>query len=165
MWFISMLELCCLLFLRYFLVENLRGSILEIACSLLCFVIARHGNYCLTSCRRKRHRCKPSLKARVNYLLLRLSTPSYLLNSSLKRYQSIIAVHGLNGDSFRTWTEEKSKKLWLRDFLPQDLPRARIMTYGYNALPAFGNSVADIRDHARGLLESLVERREDGNVS
>ena len=79
--------------------------------------------------------------------------------------ESIIAIHGLNGDRFRTWTEPKSKKLWLRDFLPKDLPRGRILTFGYNATAAFENSVADIVDHGRELLGSLVERREEKDVS
>ena len=76
---------------------------------------------------------------------------------------SILAVHGLNGNFLKTWT--KSKKLWLRDFLPADLPWARVMTFGYNAVLAFSNSVADIEDHARDLLRCLVEKREDGSVS
>jgi hypothetical protein len=78
---------------------------------------------------------------------------------------SIIAIHGLNGNQINTWTEPKSKKLWLRDFLPKDLPGARVMTFGYNAAAAFGNSVAEIRDHARGLLGELIEKRERSFVS
>jgi hypothetical protein len=39
------------------------------------------------------------------------------------------------------------------------------MTFGYNATAAFGNSVAGIRDHARGLLGELVEKRERSFVS
>lgn len=77
---------------------------------------------------------------------------------------SIVAVHGLNGDAFRTWTESKSKKLWLRDFLPGDLPSARMMVFGYNAEPFFRSSVAGIEEHARGLLAALVEKRAGGNV-
>lgn len=77
---------------------------------------------------------------------------------------SVIAVHGLNGDRVRTWTEPASGKLWLRDFLPRDIPRARVMTFSYNAKAAFQNSVADIEDHARDLLRSLVETRENSGV-
>lgn len=39
------------------------------------------------------------------------------------------------------------------------------MTYGYNATPALDNSTADIVDHARDLLECLVERRKEAIVS
>lgn len=72
---------------------------------------------------------------------------------------SIVAVHGLNGDSIKTWTEPESKQLWLRDLLPQKLSRARIMTFGYNARPLLQNSVADIKDYAMDLLECLAEKR------
>ncbi|TVY81035.1 Protein SERAC1, partial [Lachnellula suecica] len=48
---------------------------------------------------------------------------------------SIVAVHGLGGDSFSTWTDKSSGCLWLRDLLPDTKPlkEARIMTWGYDA--------------------------------
>ncbi|KAE9372043.1 hypothetical protein N431DRAFT_482911 [Stipitochalara longipes BDJ] len=78
------------------------------------------------------------------------------LNASLSL--DIIAIHGLNGNQLNTWTEPKSQKLWLRDFLPKDV-KARVMVFGYDATAAFGNGVAGIKEHARGLLGGLVERR------
>jgi hypothetical protein len=39
------------------------------------------------------------------------------------------------------------------------------MSFGYNATAAFENSVAGIRDHARGLLGALVEKRARNFVS
>jgi hypothetical protein len=39
------------------------------------------------------------------------------------------------------------------------------MTYGYNASAAFGNTTADIIDHAKGLLSSLIDKREEEDVS
>ena len=38
------------------------------------------------------------------------------------------------------------------------------MTFGYNADAAFGNTTADIADHAKGLLSSLVDEREEEDV-
>ncbi len=35
------------------------------------------------------------------------------------------------------------------------------MTFGYNADAAFGNTTADIVDHARDLLSSLIDKREE----
>ena len=67
-----------------------------------------------------------------------------------------MAVHGLNGDKYRTWTCKKSEKLWLQDFLPTDLPRARIMTFGYNAAAVFQNSVAEYENY---ILRCSAEKR------
>jgi len=73
----------------------------------------------------------------------------------------IVAVHGLGGDAVNTWTHPKSKAFWLKDFLPRQVPDARIMTFGYNADAAFGQSTAEIMDHAKSLLASLVDKREE----
>jgi hypothetical protein len=72
---------------------------------------------------------------------------------------SIVAIHGLNGNPINTWTEPKSQKLWFRDFLPKDVPNARIMTFGYDATAAFERSTAGILEHARDLLRCLDEAR------
>jgi len=45
--------------------------------------------------------------------------------------------------------------LWLRDFLPSQLPPARIMSYGYNSRTAFSEAVTDINDEAAMLLDRL----------
>ena len=75
-----------------------------------------------------------------------------------------MAVHGLGGDAITTWTHPKSKAFWLKDFLPQQIPDARIMTFGYNADVAFGQSTAEIIDHAKRLLASLVDKRDEPKV-
>jgi hypothetical protein len=77
---------------------------------------------------------------------------------------SIVAVHGLGGDLVNTWTHPKSKKFWLKDFLPLQIPDARVLTFGYNADAAFGQSTAEIVDHAKSLLSSLVDKREEQDV-
>ena len=71
---------------------------------------------------------------------------------------SIIAVHGLGGDASDTWTADDGK-LWLRDFLPENVPYTRIMTYGYDSVVAFSRSVAEIEDYASDLLDRLDGER------
>ncbi|EXJ76155.1 uncharacterized protein A1O5_00663 [Cladophialophora psammophila CBS 110553] len=73
----------------------------------------------------------------------------------------IVAVHGIGGDAVNTWTHPKSKAFWLKDFLPQQIPDARIMTFGYNADAAFGQSTAEVIDHAKSLLANLIDKREE----
>ena len=75
-----------------------------------------------------------------------------------------MAVHGLAGDAIDTWTHPKSNALWLKDFLPKQIPDARILSFGYNAAAAFSESTAEVIDHAKSLLASLVDKREEAEV-
>lgn len=70
----------------------------------------------------------------------------------------VVAVHGLQGDAYKTW-EHDNGSLWLRDFLPADIPSARIMTFGYDSTVAFSKSVAKIEDKALELLNHLSAKR------
>lgn len=38
-----------------------------------------------------------------------------------------------------------------------------MLTFGYNADAAFGNTTADVVDHAKDLLGSLIDKREEEN--
>ena len=78
---------------------------------------------------------------------------------------SVIAVHGLNGDPFATWTVEESQKMWLRDpsLLPSNLKNSRVLTYGYDAMvtAVLGKASSDrILQHAQTLIAELVADRE-----
>ncbi|MCJ1396455.1 hypothetical protein MMC18_009345 [Xylographa bjoerkii] len=76
----------------------------------------------------------------------------------------IIAVHGLNpwsSDSHAEATWTAGGKLWLKDFLPERLPNARILLFGYNANLAFGASIAGVREQAINLLNRIASKRED----
>ena len=75
----------------------------------------------------------------------------------------MIAVHGLGGDLFETWTHE-NKKLWLRDFLLADLPLTRVFTFGYNSQAAFSRETETFRGYARTLLEDIRSERTSPEV-
>jgi hypothetical protein len=70
----------------------------------------------------------------------------------------IVALHGLNGHWNRTWQATNSAAMWLRDFLPQQIPRARIMSFGYDSL-VLSKSVANVGIFAEQLLEALMAQR------
>ncbi|KAI5813225.1 hypothetical protein BZA77DRAFT_322065 [Pyronema omphalodes] len=74
----------------------------------------------------------------------------------------IVAVHGLKGDAFRTWTapatETRKEVFWLRDLLPQEVPNARILTYGYDSDPGkvFESASTNmVHHHATTLVSEL----------
>ncbi|CAH0020139.1 unnamed protein product [Clonostachys rhizophaga] len=73
----------------------------------------------------------------------------------------IIAVHGLNGHRQKTWTAANNVH-WLRDLLPHDLPRARIMCWGYDANTHDSSRVSCqyLYDHARTLVSDLCRKRQ-----
>jgi hypothetical protein len=51
--------------------------------------------------------------------------------------------------------------MWLQDLLPNDLPEARVMNFGYNSNVVENASVSSIRDFAMGLLNDLDSYRID----
>ena len=87
-----------------------------------------------------------------------------LASLSSNAQPSIVAVHGLCGDPFETWTEETSGKLWLRDFLPSQVPSTRIMSYGYDSFFAFSKSEVELGDVAADLLNRLNDERDTPEV-
>ncbi|TGO66355.1 hypothetical protein BOTNAR_0063g00370 [Botryotinia narcissicola] len=77
----------------------------------------------------------------------------------------IVAVHGLNGDSVKTWTSKTNNKFWLgdADMLPLAMKQSRILTFRYNAAVTalFGKTSADrILHHAQTLIAELVADRQ-----
>ncbi|KAF8242777.1 hypothetical protein K440DRAFT_656415 [Wilcoxina mikolae CBS 423.85] len=49
--------------------------------------------------------------------------------------------------------------MWLIDFLPSELPSARILLFGYNANVAFETSIAGVQECAENLLTRLKGKR------
>lgn len=74
----------------------------------------------------------------------------------------IVFIHGLNGHRARSWTNNNSDlwPLWLRE----DLPGARVWTYGYDAGINLG-SKDGIKLHSIRLLGALVEKGVGKSVS
>lgn len=54
--------------------------------------------------------------------------------------------------------------MWLRDFLPEAVPNARILTYGYDTKLPGSQSEASIPDLSRRLLESIKTIRSGHTV-
>lgn len=74
---------------------------------------------------------------------------------------SFIAIHGLNGDAFGTWTDKNTGFMWLQDSLPARAPNARVFSFGYGARFYKADSNAGITDWAQQLIH---EYRNDTRV-
>jgi hypothetical protein len=77
--------------------------------------------------------------------------------------RSIVFVHGLNvsnqkNHAMMSWTHQNGI-LWPRDLLPQDVPNARILVFGYNSNIMRNVSQEGIQDHATNLLDRLGRNR------
>lgn len=57
-------------------------------------------------------------------------TPLYTPEENVEA--DVIAITGLAGHAFGSWAASPHT-MWLRDFLPNDIPRARILLYGYDS--------------------------------
>ena len=55
--------------------------------------------------------------------------------------------------------------MWPRDLVPQVIPTARVMTFGYDSRLTFSPSSADIKDFALDLLNRLRSKRWSAKVS
>jgi ankyrin repeat domain-containing protein 50 len=75
----------------------------------------------------------------------------------------IVALHGLHGDAYRTWTHQNGR-LWLRDFLAQQLPGSRVFTFGYPSEVTFTLATGQLGEFARSLLEELNYVRRTAEV-
>ncbi|OQV05948.1 hypothetical protein CLAIMM_10599 isoform 1 [Cladophialophora immunda] len=65
----------------------------------------------------------------------------------------IVAIHGLNGHPYGSWLSKSSRpKMWLKDFLPADIPSCRIFIYGYKS------NIFDEKTHPRHELFHQAER-------
>lgn len=91
------------------------------------------------------------------------------LSSQCLISSSIYFIHGLNGNREGTWTwkERGESYFWPRDLLSDQVPHARISTYGYDAdyttfwkMPGKNR----IADHAKNLVTDLVNMRDDSGT-
>ncbi|OJD33149.1 inversin o89019 [Diplodia corticola] len=73
----------------------------------------------------------------------------------------VIAITGLDGHAYGSWRGKGDlSRMWLRDFLSQDLPQCRVLTYGYNSkLTGKSRGLERILDYGRGFLEEIKQVR------
>ncbi|KAK2055217.1 hypothetical protein LY76DRAFT_520869, partial [Colletotrichum caudatum] len=77
----------------------------------------------------------------------------------------IVAVPGLGSHPLGSWKSPDSDDVWLRDFLPKDVPNSRVLIYGYDTRLEDSRWKQSIEDLGGILLERLVAfRARDGTI-
>ncbi|KAK2042669.1 hypothetical protein LZ31DRAFT_525790 [Colletotrichum somersetense] len=77
----------------------------------------------------------------------------------------IVAVPGLGSHPLGSWRSPKNDDVWLRDFLPNDVPDIRVLIYGYDTTLEDSRSKQSIEDLGGILLERVVAfRARDGTT-
>ena len=76
----------------------------------------------------------------------------------------IVAITGLDGHAYGSWSGGNPKRMWLRDFLSEDLPKCRVMIYGYNSKLS-NPGLHTIADFGRSLREDLLRARRSDQVA
>ena len=74
----------------------------------------------------------------------------------------IVLVHGLTGNAFNTWYHKDSDTHWPTKLLKQDIPEARILTFGYDAnLERLHEprTLSRLTNHAEELVDQLERLR------
>jgi hypothetical protein len=74
-------------------------------------------------------------------------------------------VHDLGGHPFESWMSNNTGKMWLKDFLPDDVTGIRVMSYGYNSSLSDESIDIDFLDHRRNFLQVLDNSRRTTPVS
>jgi len=80
----------------------------------------------------------------------------------------VVFIHGLTGNRDQTWTAQGAVAPWPKVMLPKKLPRARILTFGYDANVADWRAMVSknrIGDHSRNFLAALATYREESDTN
>ena len=68
---------------------------------------------------------------------------------------SCVAISGLGSHAFGSWKDRHSPYMWLRDALPEYLPNARVMIYGYDSKLVGSHSFQNLGDVGSRFRASL----------
>ncbi|KAH7024466.1 uncharacterized protein B0I36DRAFT_366411 [Microdochium trichocladiopsis] len=66
----------------------------------------------------------------------------------------IVAVTGLDGNAYGSWASRDVNAIWLRDYLKEDIPKCRVLTFGYNTKLTIDNNYC-FEDFCKELLSQL----------
>ncbi|KFY69494.1 hypothetical protein V496_00200 [Pseudogymnoascus sp. VKM F-4515 (FW-2607)] len=67
----------------------------------------------------------------------------------------ILSISGLGGHPVGSFKDRDGHHIWLRDSLPQDIPKARVLVYGYDTSLVDPNTKNSITDLAKTFLSTV----------
>ncbi|PVF93576.1 hypothetical protein CPB86DRAFT_836596 [Serendipita vermifera] len=85
-------------------------------------------------------------------------------NKPQEIYADVVAVTGLAGHAYGSWRSRESGRMWLQDFLPDDIPSIRIMSFGYDSRIDANKETDRMLDYARSFLSQLYNVRSSKEV-
>ncbi|GAW12879.1 hypothetical protein ANO14919_022500 [Xylariales sp. No.14919] len=124
----------------------------ETSCSVVTVCASISQDFLLSSLRGAQ--CEPKYEYDIEFLGI---TPIYQGCEGAK--VDVIAVHGLASHAIGGWKSPNSHEVWLRDYLPKDLPDIRVLLYGYDTKLLGGQSRKSIENMGHYFLEILKEFR------
>ena len=77
----------------------------------------------------------------------------------------LIAVPGLGSHALGSFRLSEGIEVWLRDFLPKDIPIIRVLLYGYDTTLVGSDSKSSISDLGKALLESIRAYRSETDTT
>lgn len=72
---------------------------------------------------------------------------------------------GLGSHAIGAFKAKDGNNVWLRDFLPEDIPTARVLVYGYDTTITKGNAKHSISNLAMAFLDSVKAFRDATEVT
>jgi hypothetical protein len=63
-----------------------------------------------------------------------------------------------------TFRPRGHQKVWLRDFLPEDIPECRVLLYGYDSKVPESGRMTRAKEYAMMMRDDLLEFREKTRV-
>ncbi|KFY96739.1 hypothetical protein V498_02511 [Pseudogymnoascus sp. VKM F-4517 (FW-2822)] len=67
----------------------------------------------------------------------------------------ILSISGLGGHPVGSFKDRDGHHIWLRDSLPQDIPKARVLVYGYDTSLVDPNTKSSLTDLAKTFLSTV----------
>jgi hypothetical protein len=120
------------------------------------FSLAADGERTLCATLTSRERPTPSYQGYHSWCVDKDFTGFIPLSDPEDANVDVVSITGLGGHALGSFRSADGASVWLRDFAPQDIPRARFITYGYNTPVVGSDNKQGVNELAHTLLDGLA---------